>query len=747
MGINTRKALAGRGGSGNRLGAFGGVFTPSILTILGVILFMRAGFVIGQAGIFQTLLILGLSNAITLLTAMSVSAVSTNTPVSGGGAYFLISRSIGPELGGAIGLALFCSQAVSVPFYILGFTESLVRTVPSLMPQFREIALVTAALLFTIARAGAKWAVRAQYLIMAVLALSILAFLGGALVHFDVNRFLQNLPSGYSDGSYNFWRVFAIYFPSVTGIMAGISMSGDLKNPGRAIPSGTLGAVIAGFTVYGLQILLCGGAQSREELIHFSFETLCSQALFSAGFLVVAGVFAATLSSAIGSLMGAPRVIQAVARDKVLPLLTPFEKGTGPANEPVRSLWLTLILTVIIIIWAGNGNAGHAFNILAGIVTMFFLYTYGMINLAAFVESFAGNPSFRPGFRYYHWLPALIAAAGCLATALLINPLTAVCAAGIISAMVIFLKHRSLKVRFGDARWGFFYSRLRAYLLQLSLMPTHPKNWRPAILVFSGNPRTRFTLVQYALWIGEERGIVTLVRILPGTIQDLMSLRQAAQAQLKKFFQDNGFMGFSTVMASPDLDQGITAVLQAHPQGPLQPNTVIFGWSSDPARAQSFTRQMRIVQAMGMNLILINDRGLPAGDGRRLIDIWWRGRKNGSLMVLLAHLLTLNWQWAGATIRLFRIIQDPAGVQPAENAMKDLLQRARVKAQTHAIVSSEPFGKVLEATSTGSSVVLIGFNVPEQNESEAFQARYTGDQAHLPTLLMVSSIGDADLFA
>ncbi len=747
MRATTRNPQPGQGNTGNNLGAFGGVFTPSILTILGVILFMRSGFVIGQAGIFHTILILCLSHAITLLTAISVSAVSTNTPVSAGGAYFLISRSIGPELGGAIGLALFCSQAISVPFYILGFTESMIRTFPGVAVHFRTIALITAAVLFIIARGGARWAVRAQYLIMTVLGLSILVFLGGALVHFDINLFSKNLGTGYTNNTYAFWKVFVIYFPAVTGIMAGISMSGDLKNPAWAIPAGTLGAVVTGFVVYGLQILLCGGAQSREELIYSSFETLCSQALFNAGFLVVAGVFAATLSSALGSLMGAPRVIQAVARDRLIPSLHLFEKGAGRANEPVRALWLTLGLTITTILWAGNGNTGQAFNILAGVVTMFFLYTYAMINVAAFVESFAANPSFRPGFKYYHWLQALIAAAGCAVTAFVIHPMTAVCAAGIISAMVILLRRRSLEVRFGDARWGFFYSRLKANLHQLAMMPIHPKNWRPAILVFTGNPKTRFTLMQYALWIGEGRGIVTLVRILPGNIQDLMEKRQTALTQLKKNLQDYGVSGFSTVMVLPDLDQGICAALQAHPPGPLKPNTVIFGWPSDPARAQSFTRHLRIVRAMGMNLVIINDKGLPQDQDTGLIDIWWRGKKNGSLMVMLAHLLRLNRQWADATIRLLRIIQDPAGVQPAKQALEALLRAARVKAESRVIVSTDSFEKVFKSVSTDASVVFIGFNVPEQNEAAAFQARHTRIFAPLPTIIMVSSIGDCDLFA
>ena len=181
--------------------------------------------------------------------------------------------------------------------------------------------------------------------------------------------------------------------------------------------------------------------------------------------------------------------------------------------------------------------------------------------------------------------------------------------------------------------------------------------------------------------------------------------------------------------------------------GPLEPNTVIFGWSSDPTRAQSFTRHLRVARAMGMNLVVINDKGLPQNQGKGFIDIWWRGKKNGSLMVMLAHLLTLNRQWADTTIRLFRIIQDPAGVQPAKQALEALLRRARVKGESRVIVSTEPFDKVLKSVSTNASVVFIGFNVPEQNQAAEFQDRHTRTISPLPTIIMVSSIGDCDLFA
>ncbi len=731
----------------NRLGTFGGVFTPSILTILGVILFMRAGFVIGQAGIFQALLILLLAKSITALTSLSIAAVSTNTPVAGGGAYFLISRALGPEFGGAIGLALFCAQAISVPFYILGFTEALIRTFPETAGQFRTIALLTTAILFCIAYVGANWAIKAQYVIMTILGLSILIFIGGAAAHFQQDTFVRNWSSGYSGPAMSFWKVFAIYFPAATGIMAGVNLSGDLKNPGRSIPLGTLASVIVGFLIYGTQIVICGGAQSRDQLLGASFETLCSQALWGGGFLVVAGVFAATLSSAIGSFLGAPRVLQAVARDRLIPLIQPFCRGSVKGDEPHRALWLTMAISMAIILWAGEGSQGSAFNMLAAVVTMFFLYTYGMVNLAAFVESLAGNPSFRPRFKYYHWMPAMGGAVGCAATALLINAWAAVMAAAIVVLLYVLLRQRVLETRFGDARWGFIYSRLRNNLLRLAVMPMHPKNWRPIVLVLTGNPATRFTMVRYALWIGEERGLVRLARILVGDLSEIANHRQAAVDQLNRFLRKNDFNAFSTVVVSRSLDEGLSGLLQGHPIGPLQPNIVLMGWSSEAARCKSFVRHMNSVSILGMSLIVLKDQGLPVKKASRRIDIWWRGRKNGSLMVILSHLLTLNWEWSEAKIRIFRLIQDEAGIQPAKEALERLVEAARVDAKIEVVVLETSFQEVLQRHSKDASVVLLGFNVPRENEARAFQQRYEQILSDLPTTLMVCSSGKDDFLA
>lgn len=746
MALKESASSDGNHRAATKLGTFGGVFTPSILTILGVIMFMRAGFVVGQAGIFYALLILVLAKAITTLTSFSISAVSTNTPVAGGGAYFLISRALGPEFGGAIGVALFCAQAISVPFYILGFTEALVRSFPTMTPHFLFIALSVTSLLFLVSYVGAHWAIKTQYVIMVVLAIAILVFLGGAILRFDPQVFSENWSPAFSGSGMTFWSVFAIYFPAVTGIMAGVNMSGDLKEPGRSIPRGTFAAVAVGFLIYILQIFLVGGAQTRTQLLTASFETLASQAIFGAGYLVVAGVFAATLSSAIGSFLGAPRVLQAVAMDGVIPMLRPFARGSVKTNEPHRALWLTLGVTIIVIVWAAWDTSGGAFNALAAVVTMFFLYTYGMVNLAAFVESFAENPSFRPSFRFYHWAPALAGALGCGGTAFLINPAAAVIAAVLVALLYLLLTRSFLKVRFGDARWGFAYSHLRRSLLKLSREPIHPKNWRPMIMVLTGNPEARMTMVLYALWIGGTRGIVTLARVLVGDLKQIVKLKETAVDQLKEFLIKNDFEALASVVVTKNLDEGLTALIQGHPVSPLRPNMVMLGWPSDPARVSSFFNHLNAVRLLDMSLIVVEDKGLPREAGPRRIDVWWRGQENGSLMVLLAHLLTLNWKWNEATIRLLRLIDDEAGRDPSTSALEALLEQARVRGVVQVLVSPEPFAEVLQRHSTDATVVLLGFNVPEEEAAGAFQHYFEAIMANLPTTLLVSSSGEADIF-
>jgi amino acid transporter len=738
----------------NRFGTFGGVFTPSILTILGVIMFMRANFVVGQAGVFHALLILCAAKTITVLTSLSIASVSTNMQVKGGGSYYMISRVLGPEFGGAIGIALFFALALSVPFYVLGFTEALCRTWEGLAPHFQLIAFVTAAVLFGVTWVGANWAIKAQYVIMAFLVLAILSFMGGAAWAFDPATLAANWGPPEQTARLrqmglpvlSFWAIFAIYFPAVTGIDAGVNMSGDLENPGRSIPRGTLSAVGVGLVVYAVQMVLFGGAAARADLIDAPYQTLRDLAI-GGGFLVAAGVFAATISSAIGSYLGAPRVLQAVARDPILTVLHPFAKGTPGSDEPRRALVFVGLITAGILLLAGNEAGGGALNIVAAIVTMFFLCSYGLMNLAAFVEAFGQNPSFRPRFRYFHWATALAGAGVCALAAFLVHALAAAAAVLIVAGLYAYVSSRQLKSTFGDARRGFVYSRARDGLLALRDMPEDARNWRPNILVFSGNPHSRETLVSFAVWLEAGRGVVILGNVLAGALDERFAHRRAAERQLRTFCRERGLHAFSSVVVAESVEEGIRILLQTAGIGPIRANLALFGWpeAMDGAAAEAFCGHLRLAARMEKSLVVVCERPGAVPLTHKRIDLWWRGRENGSLMLLLAWLLTCNWEWSGARIRIMRRVEDEAGREPAREALETLVRESRIDAAVHVIVDDRPFEETLRAHSGDAACVLLGFRPPEAGEAAAWHRRYAAWVQVLPTTLFVSSVESPEL--
>ncbi len=735
-----------------KFSTFGGVFTPSILTILGVIMFMRDGFIIGQAGIFHALLMLAIAKGITLLTSFSISAIATNTEVKGGGAYFLISRTLGPEFGGTIGLTLFFAQALAVPFYILGFTEALIITAspyfPAISGYFNYITFGIACLLFIIVLKSAEWAIKIQYVIMGILVISIATFLGGAALNFDKALFQKNWAAAYTDHSYNFWVIFAIYFPAVTGIMAGVNMSGNLKNPTRSIPLGTFAAIFIGLLVYGAQIILCGGSIERADLVSDSYGSILNIAIWGLWIFVSLGVFAATLSSALGSLLGAPRILQSLAQDNILAPTKIFAK-LSPDGEPRRALWLTFVITLGTLYWARGNSDGGALNAVAIIVTMFFLWAYGITNIAAFVESYSQNPSFRPRFKLFHWFLALLGAIGCVSAALLIDPLAALGAIALISGLFIYVRKFVLKTSFGDARRGFFYSRVRTNLFKLEHAPMHAKNWRPTIVVFTGNPDNRLTLARYSNWLGGGRGIVTLVGLIIGEINVKNEQRKHLLNILKDFINTNKIQAFPQVLVTPEIDLGFDQLLQCTSIGPLKPNLTILGWSSDPLRAKAFVQHLHTARLLNMSQILLYDNGLPSLKRKEnpRIDIWWRGKENGSLMAILAYLILLDREWAHASIRFLRIVQKTESHEEAFKELKTLIESSRMKATISIIDSDKHIAETMHSYSADASVVLIGFKIPKHDDAKKFQKFFSSLLGGLPTTLLVNSTGEADLMA
>ncbi|MBN2431583.1 MAG: amino acid permease, partial [Acidobacteria bacterium] len=450
-----------------KLGAFLGVFTPSVLTILGVILFLRIGWMVGNTGLFPALLIVAIANAITLATALSVSAVATNMFVGAGGAYYILSRSLGLEIGGAIGIPLFLAQTFSVTLYAFGFAESLQFVWPE--APIQPIAAVTVLLVSLISGRSANLALRLQIPILILLVLALGSLFVGV---FGAPEFQAGLWRGVENAP-SFWVVFAVFFPAVTGIMAGVSLSGDLKNPTRSIPRGTLAAVLVGFAIYlAVPVVLAMGADNqtlvKDPLIWMTVSAL--------PLLVMPGLWGAILSSAVGSMLGAPRTLEALVEDDVMPQVLQTKKER---NGPGRA---HIISTLAALVGVGLGDL----NAVAPVLTMFFLTTYGMINLVAGLERLSGAPSFRPMVRIPAWV-SLFGAVGCFWVMFLINSLA--CIIAIIAEILIYLllRRRSLTAAWGDLRFGVLMSLARSTLLQLRNLPVAPRNWRPHILVFAGD--------------------------------------------------------------------------------------------------------------------------------------------------------------------------------------------------------------------------------------------------------------------
>lgn len=718
-------------GDGNQFGTFGGVFTPCVLTILGVIMFLRFGFVVGQAGLWAALLIVLASKVITLLTTLSLSAIATNTKVEGGGAYFLISRSLGPEFGGAIGLLFFAAQALSVAMYVIGFTEALMGYLPDgVSPTM--VATITNVVVCLCVAIGAGWTLKIQFFILAAVVLSLLSFYAGAFQSFDPSMLAANAGTGFTADE-SFWTMFALFFPAVTGIMAGANMSGDLKDPARAIPRGTMAAVIVTGFVYATQAFMLAGSRSREDLIG---DNLIISDIALLPLMIAAGVFAATISSALGSMMGAPRILQSLARDRLFKTLTPLGAASERDGEPRRAIVVTFLISQVGIFLAD-------LNTIAPLITMSFLVTYGLLNLATFYESITKNPSYRPQFRYCHWSTSLVGAIGCGVVMLLIDWRWATVATLLVGVLHRYLSHAKLGANWGYLTSGILFERTRRNLIKLEHELYHPKNWRPMILALSGGGFSRPHLVVFGSWLTSETGILTLGQVIPGDLDDHGQRRQSQEQILHGMIQEQNLNAFPAVVVAADYTAGIEALVQCQGMGRLRPNTILLGCPLLPDRMVVFGGLLRNLADLGRSVVVLRRTDEPKDAWeipRGTIDVWWRGRANGELMVLLAHLMRENPAWRGARLRLLRVVENEAGIAEVETHLQGLLKEARIKGTTKVVVSNNP-SSAIQSNSRDAAFVFLGMQPPPDGEEEMFFHRIEGLVGRLERVALVQSAG------
>ncbi len=719
-----------------RFGTFGGVFTPCTLTILGVIMFLRFGRVVGQAGVGYAFLIVACAAAITTLTALSLSAVATNTRVKGGGAYFLISRSLGPEFGGAIGVVFFLAQAISVAMYVIGFSEAFADAFPAAGLSVRTTATITNVAVFVCVFIGAGWTIKVQYVILGALGLALISFFGGGILQANPETLRANLAPDYQPGQ-NLFTMFALFFPAVTGIMAGANMSGDLKDPARSIPRGTVLAIVVTTAIYLAIAVVFGASRPRDELVA---NTLVIKDIAFSSALITVGIFAATLSSALGSMMGSPRILQAFARDRIWRWLSPLARGSGPSNEPRMATVLTFLISQVCILLGD-------LNMIAPIITMAFLITYGMLNLATFYESFTSNPSYRPRFRFSHWSLSLLGAGGCAVVMFLLSPMWAAVSIVAVVGLYRLIRSQEVQARWGDVKGGYLFERTRRSLLRLEDVLYHAKNWRPIVLAFSGAGWTRVHLAVYGHWFVAGRGLLTLGQVITGELEDRAERRANQERILYDFIKEQGLGAFPAVVVADGLTGGIEALIQCQGLGPLRPNTVLLGWPRDSAKNEVIASTLRVISRLNQNIVLVRtveDPEDPWQEPAGTIDVWWRGKGNGSLMLLLAHLLACNDVWKNRRIRLIRAVGNDVARDEVTRHLNELIEISRIPATPVVITAEEPLA-ALRNTSRNAAIVFVGFEPPEEGDEVALFEHVEAMIQDLPNVVLVHSKRSVEL--
>jgi amino acid transporter len=701
--------------------------------------------VVGNAGLKQTLIIIGLANAISLLTSVSLSAIATNLKVKGGGDYYLISRTLGVGFGGAIGIVLFLAQSISIAFYCIGFGEALASMLPEgswLSPQ--PIAFVAVSFLFIFALLGADWATRLQYLIMGILAAALLSFFTGGISQWNSTFLAENWSTPAS--SPGFWILFAIFFPAVTGFTQGVSMSGDLKDPGKSLPLGTFSAVGLSIVVYfGAAVVFSACVPSR--VLQSDYSAMKSVASF--GFLIDAGIIGATLSSAMASFLGAPRILQSMAQDRIFRFLLPFAKGAGPSNNPRRGV---LLSSVIAFATVGLGKL----NLIALVVSMFFLISYGLLNYATFFEARALSPSFRPRFRWFDMRLSLVGFLTCLAAMLAIDLV-----AGVVAVAVLFAIYHYLKRTAGPARWAdnsrsYHLQRLRDHLLAVSVEPEHPRDWRPQLLALSNDPHRRGQLLSFASWIEGGSGMTTAVRILEGEGVKMLKAREEAESELGEDIAKSHSQAFPLVLVAPDLETGIYTLIQAFGIGPIKANTVLLNWLGQyprrlfDYRETRYGRNLRTAFRLGCNLVILDAEktawttleALPAE--KRRIDIWWTGDATSRLMLLLAYLMTRSEAWENARLRVVGICED----KNEELTIKDLemiLEEVRIDAEAHVVKTRDK--KAICGCSKDAAMVFLPCRLGKEYLMDVFGVKVQELLTCLPVVALVLAAEDVELDA
>ncbi len=710
-----------------KFGTFGGVFTPSILTILGVIMYMRLPMIAGEAGLIGTLAIVLVAHLISITTGLSVSSIATDKKVKEGGTYYIISRSLGLPIGGTLGLALFVGLSFSVSLYLIGFSESFLGyfNLPLDINHIRIAGSIMLLAVTIITFISTSLAIKTQYLIMATIFLSLLSILFGR------HDLAPASPNFFGSGKgLPLVVLFGIFFPAVTGFEAGVSMSGDLKDPKKSIPAGTISAIAIGLCVYiGLAFFFAYTVDG--ELLATDPKALFKIALVPQ--LVIAGIWGATLSSALGSILAAPRILQSTAIDKITPRV--FSRGTGAGKEPRNALLLTFFI-------AETGILIGDLDVIARIVSIFFITTYGFLNLSAAFESLT-SADFRPSFKTPPWV-SILGFLACFLVMIQLDFLAMVGAVIILGTLFLFLKRRELVLESGDAWSSVWATLVRTGLHRLNKSLLHNRNWRPNIILFSGQDKTRPHLVELAGSICGRMGMYSAFEMVKS--EDQMLIRDA------QYFSVRGKNDEILIHHHKcrDIYDGMNEISRIYGFSGIEPNTILMGWSNNERNREPFLRSIRNFKESNFNSLLLNYNTKKKYGNKNTIDVWWSGRGTGlSFSISLLRHFTSAGDWKDAHIRLLVINSLSERAETIHKILQHILLQYRINLEIKIInnsISGLSSQEIILRESSDTDLIFIDIPDSQYNHLEQTYEEVTYLVQYLGTFLLVNGSSGFESF-
>jgi amino acid transporter len=709
------------------------VFLAAISTILGAIMFLRFGYAVGHVGMLGAIAIIVLGHLVTVPTALAIAEIATNRKVEGGGEYFIISRSFGKTIGSVIGISLYLSQAVSVAFYMIAFAEAFqplamhIEQLLGLAFDPRMISIpATLLLVVLMLTKGASMGVAALNVVVVTLAASlIMLFVGQPVAGFDQSS--VTLTASVKN-AHPFFHVFSICFPAFTGMTAGVGLSGDLKNPRRSIPLGTLSATVIGMVVYFAIVVKLAYSAPLDLL---ATDQLVMAKIAVWGPMILIGLGCATLSSAIGSILVAPRTLQALGADAGLPL-GKFNgwiaAGHGAANEPRRATLVTSVFALVVV-FLGN------VDFVARLISMFFMVTYGSLCAISFMEHFAARPSYRPSFRS-RWYVSLFGAGICLFMMLQMDPVYAISALVILAGLYWVVSRRQP----GDgndlaAMFEGVMTQLTRYLqiqLQRRTRAGGGAEWRPSVIMVSDQTFKRRAPLELMRWICYRYGFGTYLHFIEGRL-DNTSYHEAEQLneRLVSVARSQKSPVFMDTIVSPSIISALAQSLQVPGISGLNNNTALFEFSEhdEPSAIAEVVKGCLFAASTEMGLLVLRHGDHHFGD-RRTIHIWltWNDKNNANLMVLLAYMLLAHPDWHQAEISVFAALPG-AQVGQQRHDLEQLMFEGRIPISKKnvrfiAVDDVESFRQIIAAYSNDADLVIVGFDLQglAEREGELFTA-------------------------